>query len=95
MRKADNLPPSCAVVTKSGSLNFLEPFGPVQACNETDLFMVAEGMNFTTYLRLMPRLKITDAIPLSNLYVFMVGAATTLSFLPCLLCRKDFFLSFA
>jgi len=33
VRKADNLPPSCAVVTKSGSLNFLEPSGPVQACN--------------------------------------------------------------
>jgi len=33
MRKADNLPPSCAVVTKSGNLNFLELFGPVQACN--------------------------------------------------------------
>jgi len=31
--KANNLPPSCAVVTKSGNLNFLEPFGPVQACN--------------------------------------------------------------
>jgi len=31
------LPPSCAVVTKSGSLNFLEPYGPVQACNGTDL----------------------------------------------------------
>jgi hypothetical protein len=27
------LPPSCAVVTKSGNLNFLEPFGPLQACN--------------------------------------------------------------
>ena len=35
--KADNLPPSCAVVTKSGNLNFLEPFGPVQACNGTVL----------------------------------------------------------
>ena len=33
MLKADNIPPSCAVVTKSGNLNFLEPFGPVQACN--------------------------------------------------------------
>ena len=31
------LPPSCAVVTKSGNLNFLDPFGPVQACNGTDL----------------------------------------------------------
>jgi len=33
--KADNLPPSCAVVMKSGNLNFLEPSGPVQACNGT------------------------------------------------------------
>ena len=38
MSKADNLPPSCAVVTKSGNLKFLEPSGPVQACNGTDLF---------------------------------------------------------
>jgi len=35
--KVDNLPPSCAVVTKSGSLNFLDPSGPVQACNEAAL----------------------------------------------------------
>jgi hypothetical protein len=31
------LPPSCAVVTKSGNRNFLEPSGPVQACNGTAL----------------------------------------------------------
>ena len=37
MRRADSLPLSCAVVTKSGSLNFLEPSGPVQACNGTAL----------------------------------------------------------
>ena len=37
MCKADNLPPSCAVVTKSGNLNFLEPSGPLQACNGTAL----------------------------------------------------------
>ena len=37
MHKADNLPPSCAVVTKSWSLNFLEPPGPLQACNRTAL----------------------------------------------------------
>jgi len=37
VRKADNLTPSCAVVTKSGNLNFLEPSGPVQACNGTAL----------------------------------------------------------
>jgi hypothetical protein len=31
------LPPSCAVVKKSGNLNFLEPSGPLQACNMTAL----------------------------------------------------------
>ena len=31
------LPPSCAVVLKSGNLNFLEPSGPLQACNGTAL----------------------------------------------------------
>jgi len=37
VRKADNLPPSYAVVTKSGNLNFLEPSGLVLACNEAAL----------------------------------------------------------
>jgi len=47
---AYGLPPSCAVVTKSGNLNFLEPSGPLQACNGTALpFAVAYGLN-TTYL---------------------------------------------
>jgi len=40
MRKADNLPPSCAVVMKSGKPNFLEPSGPLQACDRTDLYEV-------------------------------------------------------
>ena len=31
------LPPSCAVVMKSGNLNFLEPSGPLQAWNRTAL----------------------------------------------------------
>jgi hypothetical protein len=31
------LPPSCAVVRKPGNLNFLEPPGPLQACNGTAL----------------------------------------------------------
>ena len=37
MRKANNLPSSCAVVMKSGNLNFLEPSGSLQACNWTAL----------------------------------------------------------
>jgi len=31
------LPPSCAVFMISGNLNFLEPSGPLQACNGKDL----------------------------------------------------------
>ena len=31
------LPPSCAIFMKSGNLNFLEPSGPLQACNRTAL----------------------------------------------------------
>ena len=31
------LPPPCAVVMKSGNLNFLEHSGPLQACNGTDI----------------------------------------------------------
>jgi hypothetical protein len=37
VRKADNLPTSCADVKKYGGLNLLEPCGPVQACNGTAL----------------------------------------------------------
>jgi len=35
-----NLPPSCAVVMKSGNLNFLETSGPLQACNGTASFIM-------------------------------------------------------
>ena len=31
------LPPPCALVMKFGNLNFLEPSGPLQACNGTVL----------------------------------------------------------
>ena len=30
------LPPSCAIVMKSGNLNFLEPSAPLQTCNGTN-----------------------------------------------------------
>jgi len=35
--RLSTLPPSCAVVMKSGNLNFLESSGPLQACNGTVL----------------------------------------------------------
>jgi len=37
VRKADNLPPSCTVIMKSGNRNFLEPSGPLRARNGIDL----------------------------------------------------------
>jgi hypothetical protein len=40
------LPPSCAVVMKCGSLNFLEPSGPLQACNGTALPLPLHVPNF-------------------------------------------------
>jgi hypothetical protein len=39
VRKADNLPPPCADVKKSGDLKLLEPCGPVQACKGTAFFL--------------------------------------------------------
>ena len=50
MRKDDNLPPHCAVVMKSGNLNFLEPSGPLQACNGTALPFIkhADSVQFFT-----------------------------------------------
>ena len=47
-RKSGNLPPSCAVVTKSGYHNLLAPSGPVQACNGTALAF------FTLYCKKIP-----------------------------------------
>jgi len=35
-----NLQPSCAVVMKSGNLNFLQPSGPLQTCNGTALTFI-------------------------------------------------------
>ena len=40
VRRADHLTTFlCAVVMKSGNFNFLEPCGPLQACNGTDLHL--------------------------------------------------------
>ena len=45
------LPPSCAVVTKSGNLNFQETSGPVQVCNVTPLPLL-----WPTYVQLTHKL---------------------------------------
>jgi hypothetical protein len=41
------LPSSCAVVMKSGNLNFLETSGPLQACNGTALPYSSTGQILT------------------------------------------------
>ena len=52
MRKADNLPPYCAVVKKSRSLNFLEPSGPawpVTGVLYLSLITLSNGICHTTF----------------------------------------------
>ena len=53
MRKADNLPLSC-VVTKSGNLDFLEPSGPVQACNGTALPFYKQWSDILNFIQTGP-----------------------------------------
>ena len=50
MPKADNLTPSCAVVTKSVSPNFLEPSGALQACNGTALPFYIHAYTLRKYI---------------------------------------------
>ena len=62
------LPPSCAVVMKSRNLNFLEPSGPLQACNGTALPLPAiqtrkEGRYNTTFIDLGTRRNLSASRP--------------------------------
>ena len=67
MRTSDNLPPSCAVVTKSGNRNFLEPSGSVQACSGTALpSYFRSGFNSLTECRI---LEITQLIMIGNFLI--------------------------
>ena len=52
--KADNLPPYRAVVMKSGSLNFLEPSGPAQACYGRTLLLLPCQYDNATHDPLWP-----------------------------------------
>ena len=66
MRKADNLPPSCAMVTKSGNLNFLEPSGPVQACSGTAFYLYSPYEPYGLYRASVP----VQGCTLPYLYVY-------------------------
>ena len=48
------LPPSCAVVIKSGKLNFLEPSGLIQACSGTNLPIFIINLTYFRVLELPP-----------------------------------------
>jgi len=52
------LPPSCAVVMKSGNLNFREPCGPLQACHGTALFLTY----ICIYIRVHAQVCVRNAI---------------------------------
>jgi len=62
VRKVDNLPTSCAVVTKSGNLNFPEPSGPLRPCKETGL-----------PLPLHSELRVSSVRALSNTSAYCIG----------------------
>jgi hypothetical protein len=85
------LTPSCAVVTKSENLNFLEPSGPLQACNNT-----AVPLPFTFFIVLLvaasedvspPKfgtsIDPTCCFPRSNQYPLYCNASTLCSSLKC------------
>jgi len=61
------LPPSCAIVIKSGNLHFLEPSGPVQASNGSALPLPLHGRgNFVySYWRLSSETTFTSSSRLS------------------------------
>ena len=66
MRKADNLPPYRAVVMKSGSLNFLEPSGPAQACyGRTLLFTCPVSYSATQF--------VINVEKFTNIFTVMLG----------------------
>jgi hypothetical protein len=57
------LPPPCAVVNKSGNLNFLESSGPLQACNGTAFYLLTCVIDNYNMLRLsifMTRVRATS-----------------------------------
>jgi hypothetical protein len=84
-------PPSCAIVMKSGNLNFLEPSGPIQACNGTALpFYInhlvpnnrhtCTGVLETPIMRLKRQHLVVFVMQLS--FEFRLSAAPTMHLIP-------------
>jgi hypothetical protein len=77
VRKADNLPPFCAVVMKSGNLNFLEPSGPVQACNGTVIPLPLPSTHFGCRLLLLHLISPSDTHAHTHTHTHTVGLLRT------------------
>jgi len=85
VRKADNLPPFCADVTKSRNLNFLEPSGPVQACNETALPFLFHGLYCSVRIKVFALaylfsgecLVVTCVVVLESVFLQILAAAVS------------------
>ena len=74
------LPPSCAVVMKSGNLNFLEPSGPLQACNGTALPSTILLFSSNSLASISLTLLHTSHFPLLFFYFRCVPAVSSLFF---------------
>ena len=83
--RADNLPPSCAVVTKSGNLNFLETSVPLQACNGRALPLCNSQMIVEISRKISDNVSILDR--------FNERTHWDLNFF-CVLCFSCFFIYF-
>ena len=59
------LPPSCAVVMNSGNLNFLEPSGPLQACN-------GSGLTYRSYIFISSNMYCVKSAKHKLTYVYLM-----------------------
>jgi hypothetical protein len=86
------LPPPCAAVMKSGNLNFLEPSGPLQACNGTALpFFTVKRRNLGLTISYNLRSSVTLLFHLSHLLYFCVFQGNIHVFLSLLLLNVNLF----
>ena len=69
MPKVENLPPSCAVVMKSGNLSFLEPSGSLHLCNGTALaFKSKNVLKMNAKCKSKEKLFTSELVVIVNIY---------------------------
>ena len=70
MHKAEKLPLSYTVVTKSGKLNFLETYGPLRACNGTDLPFYRAGNVVSSRHEILLKFQLKTLISVSFYFAY-------------------------